>query len=359
MISYKTAAMPLFFYILYFVSILHYPTQCGKRMSMTNLAEFTGYVHAVAAIENETTPHPLQTRISFVLTDFEPNINKQAVPRSEAENIIATAKGMPIKINFNGISEGGHNRAVPVGPIMDARLETIEDREVIMAEAVLWKDEFEEIDDYLKSSTAESKRVGTSWELYYRESEEIDGIEWLRGIVMAGTAIVKDPAYQGRTPILAVAEMDMEEKIRMLEMQNEELRLMLEGLRLDIEKLEMEHEKLGVEYSSVKAERDALVQEKELEKERQEAETRLRGRQEALAEVGIEVAEDDDEMRAFLTGSSDDVFNLFIRTHKNVKPAEASKAAEAEVKVPGTIGNSKPKSEAVIEALSKYFERGK
>jgi hypothetical protein len=325
---------------------------------MTNLANFNGYVYAVANTA-EQNGHPLQTKISFVLTDFQPNINKQAVPKSEADNIIATAIGMPVKINFNGLSEGGHTRAVPVGPITSAKLDTIEDRDVILADAILWKHEYEEIDDYLKSSTAENKRVGTSWELYYKESEDVDGIEWLHGIVMAGTAIVKDPAYGDRTPILAIAEMSMEDKIKLLEMQNEELRLMLEGLRLDIEKLQMEHENLGVEYSTVKAERDALVQEKELEKERQEAETRIRGRQEALAEVGIELAEDDEDLRMFITTASDEVFSLFVRNYKNVKPAEASIKAEAEIKVPSTIGNSKPKPEVVVEALSKYFERGK
>jgi hypothetical protein len=325
---------------------------------MTNLANFNGYVYAVANTV-EQNGHPLQTKISFVLTDFQPNINKQAVPKSEADNIIATAIGMPVKINFNGLSEGGHTRAVPVGPITSAKLDTIEDRDVILADAILWKHEYEEIDDYLKSSTAENKRVGTSWELYYKESEDVDGIEWLHGIVMAGTAIVKDPAYGDRTPILAIAEISMEDKIKLLEMQNEELRLMLEGLRLDIEKLQMEHENLGVEYSTVKAERDALVQEKELEKERQEAETRVRGRQEALAEVGIELAEDDEDLRMFITTASDEVFSLFVRNYKNVKPAEASIKAEAEIKVPSTIGNSKPKPEVVVEALSKYFERGK
>ena len=331
---------------------------------MTKTAEFNGYVYAVANVEQAA--HPLQTRISFVLTDFQPNVNKQAVPRTEAENVIATAKGMPVKINFNGVSEGGHSRAVPVGPIIDARLETIEDRDVILADAILWKNEYEEIDDYLKSSTAENKRVGTSWELYYKESEEIDGVEWLRGIVMAGTAIVKDPAYGDRTPILAIEEENMEEKIKMLEMQNEELRLMIEGLRLDIAALKMERDELEEEYSSVKAERDALVEEIKVEKERQEAEARrrdaearLRGRQEALAEVGVVVAEDDDEMRVFLTSASDDVFNLFVRSYKNVKPAEASAKAEAEVKVPSTIGSSKPKADAIAQALSKYFERGK
>lgn len=331
---------------------------------MTKTAEFNGYVYAVANVEQAA--HPLQTRISFVLTDFQPNVNKQAVPRTEAENVIATAKGMPVKINFNGVSEGGHSRAVPVGPIIDARLETIEDRDVILADAILWKNEYEEIDDYLKSSTAENKRVGTSWELYYKESEEIDGVEWLRGIVMAGTAIVKDPAYGDRTPILAIAEINMEEKIKELELKLEEYELMLNQLKFELEKSMMERNQLMTEYSTVKDERDALAEEMKVEKERQEAEARRRdaearfnGRQEALAEVGVVVAEDDDEMRVFLTTASDDVFNLFLRGYKNVKPAEASVKAEAEVKVPSTIGSSKPKPDAIVEALSKYFERGK
>ena len=331
---------------------------------MTKTAEFNGYVYAVANVEQAA--HPLQTRISFVLTDFQPNVNKQAVPRSEAENVIATAKGMPVKINFNGISEGGHSRAVPVGPITDARLETIEDREVILADAILWRNEYEEIDEYLKSSTAENKRVGTSWELYYKESEDIDGIEWLRGIVMAGTAIVKDPAYGNRTPILAIAETTMEEKLKELELKLEEYELMLNQLKFELEKSVMDNGQLMEEYSAIKTERDALVQEREIEKEQQEAEARRRdaearlyGRQEALVEVGVIVGETDSEMQEFLTTASDEVFSLFVRSYRNIKPAEASAKAEAEIKVPSTIGSSKPKPDAIIEALSKYFERGK
>ncbi len=334
---------------------------------MTNTAEFTGYVYAVADV-SQAEIHPLQTRISFVLTDFQPNVNKQAVPRSEAANIIATAKHMPVKINFNGMSEGGHSRATPIGPILDARLETIEDREVIIADAVLWRNEYDEIDEYLKSSTAENKRVGTSWELYYKRSEEIDGVEWLHDIVMAGTAIVKDPAYGDRTPILAVAE-NMELKIKELELKLEEYELMLNQLKFDLEKSMMENGQLMEEYSAVKSERDALVQEKQLEEERQEAEARkhaaearFNGRKEALSEVGVEVAADDEDLITFIETAADDAFALFIRTHKTVKSSDneaAASKAEAQIKVPSTISSNKPKLDIVAEALSKYFERGK
>lgn len=311
-------------------------------------AEFNGYVYAVAE------KHPLQTRLTFVLTDFSPNKNNQAIPRDEAENVIASAVGMPVKINFNGISEGGHSRATPVGPITDARIQTIEDRDVILAEAILWKSEFEDIDEYLRSSTAENKRIGTSWELYYKESEVIENIEWLKGVIVAGTAIVKDPAYGDRTPILSIAELNLEEKVKLVEIQNEELRLMIEGLRLDIEAMRTEHEALKAEHDKVVAERDALIQEKRDEEERQEAARRYENRKEALSEVGYTVDTEDAEIRQFLSTVDDSVFALFLRVNKAVKPAAV---AETQIRVPGTIGSSTPKHDAVADALSKYFSK--
>lgn len=48
----------------------------------------------------ERYKNPFQTELEFVSTDFEPNKNKQAIPKSEAENIINSARNMPNKVNL-------------------------------------------------------------------------------------------------------------------------------------------------------------------------------------------------------------------------------------------------------------------
>jgi len=160
-----------------------------------------GYIRAVADVS-----HPLQTKLSLILTDFLPNGNKQGIPETEKQNILATAMNQPIKINFDGVDYAGHIGAVPLGPITRVFESTDEGRPVIAAEGVIWADLYEPIADHLK--VAFSEGVGTSWEIYFEDSTvDADGNEWLHGCVFGGTCVVKVPAYgPTRTRILAIAE---------------------------------------------------------------------------------------------------------------------------------------------------------
>jgi hypothetical protein len=161
-----------------------------------------GYIRSVA-----DNSHPLQTKLSLVLTDFDPNDNKQGVPITEKERFIKSAFFMPLKIDFDGEEFFGHDGAIPVGPIIDVREEKDKDgREIIVGDAIVWNEVYPDISTHLKEVFAEG--VGTSWELYYQDSElDTDGVEWLHGVLFAGTAVVKTPAYgPNRTRILAIAE---------------------------------------------------------------------------------------------------------------------------------------------------------
>lgn len=166
-------------------------------------ARMHGFIRAVA-----DQNHPLQTRLSLILTDFEPNRNKQAVPKSEAAAILRTAKSSPLKINFDGVEIYGHKGAKPIGTIESVSEGMDNGREVIFAEAVVWNDINPEVDEHIKVAFAEG--IGTSWEIYYdTEKSTIDenGVEWLGGCVFAGTCIVDTPAYgPNRTRLLAIAE---------------------------------------------------------------------------------------------------------------------------------------------------------
>lgn len=162
-----------------------------------------GFIRAVA-----DQAHPLQTRLSLIITDFEPNRNRQAIPRAEAENILRTAANSPLKINFDGVEIFGHKGARPIGTIINPVMGNDNGREVIIAEARVWNDINPDVDEHIKKAFAEG--IGTSWEIYFDESKSTtddNGVDWLGGCVFAGTCIVDTPAYgPNRTRLLAIAE---------------------------------------------------------------------------------------------------------------------------------------------------------
>lgn len=171
-------------------------------MDQKNSLHFEGTIQSACA----SVKHPLQTNIRFILTDFLPNKNKEAIPYSEAENITTSAIGMPVKIRFDGVGAKGHAGSRPIGPITSAWVED----EKIIAEATIWNREFADVDVFLKEANAEEKSIGTSWEIFYgKDEKDGDGNTWFHDTVFAATTIVEKPAYGStRTRIFAVSEMD-------------------------------------------------------------------------------------------------------------------------------------------------------
>lgn len=166
---------------------------------MEKKAQIHGWIRAIA-----DSTHPLQTRLSLILTDFAPNKNNQGIPESEQDNIIRTAINTPLKINFDGEEYYSHASAIPIGPITHAYPGIYQDRHVIFAEAIIWNDIYPEISSFLKKVFDEG--IHTSWEIYYTDSTVIEGVQWLKNTVFAGTCVVERPAYADRTPILAIAQ---------------------------------------------------------------------------------------------------------------------------------------------------------
>lgn len=281
-------------------------------------ATFTGKVKAVA-----DESHPLQHKLQFVFTDFQPNVNRQAIPVEESDNIIQSAINQPVKINFRGKAKG-HLGAIPIGPIVSAYREG--DR--ILAEAVMWKSEFKDVAEYLTKASAEEGGVNFSWELYYSDSEEKDGISWLHDVTVAATTIVDVPAYQGRTPLLAIAEgKQMEE----LQKQMADLTAELKSLREAQATLEgtiAEKDKTIAELQSALAEANATAEtlksleteveelrtfKADAEKAKAEAEA-IAARKTKLAEAGIEMGDEAFNARkdTFLA-MSDEVFEAYVK----------------------------------------------
>lgn len=239
-------------------------------------------------VKAEDQTHPLQMKLKLVLTPFTANANKTGIPQSEADNFIRTAKNQPFKINFNGMP-GGHDLAYPVGLIQNAVLSELENEPIIAGDVVVWKDEFPDVAQFLEEAILNGN-AHTSWEVYYDSSILDNNIEWLHGVVFAGTCVVNNPAYQGKTPILAVAE-KMDERIKELETlvttltaERDQARAELESRNTTLAELQVQIDTLSTELTALKAaDAERQQQAKEAEKAR---------RTEELQAIGIEHVED-------------------------------------------------------------------
>jgi hypothetical protein len=192
--------------------------------------ELDGMLRATASQTN-----PLTTSVEFVFTDFLPNKNKQGVPREETANLIATGIDMPVKADFRRGKIGDHPFSFPVGHI--THLEARDDQ--IIGRGVIYKDEFPELAGHLEKASASESGVHFSWELYHGgHSVDDAGVTWFKDCVVAATTIVANPAYGGRTPLLAMASEDMTERIKELERQVASLQLTIDGSNHSMDPME-------------------------------------------------------------------------------------------------------------------------
>lgn len=277
------------------------------------LATFEGTLKAFASQTN-----PFQTHLELVLTDFAPNKNKQAVPKSEAESIIATAKNRPFKINFAGSKINGHLGAIPVGSLIDV----YQDGEQIKAKAILWNDEFPEVDEYFRAETAKGNAIKTSWEIYHSGAELNDGVEYLRNCVFGATCAVENPAYGNRTPVLSIAETELQSLVNSL---TENLYTVINALY----ELSENEKRVSVFDGSVEAEISAALDllraylsnkvqtlSEDLEKKEAElaAEKLWNTRSETLTELGIAKVEDRKDL---ILSLSEEAFSMYVTDLKS------------------------------------------
>ena len=118
------------------------------------------------------TLNPTLRWLKFILTDDQPNENKQRIPQDEFDNLIRSGVNMPIKMGL----------------------------------AALWSKERPEDLDIIINEFEAGTPPQISWEVPYTEEvENENGIKDLKGIILRAATLVRSPAYSGRTPILAVA----------------------------------------------------------------------------------------------------------------------------------------------------------
>jgi hypothetical protein len=311
--------------------------------NVTTKTTFGGRVFAVAS--EDVSKHPYQTQLRFVFTDFAPNANKQGVSRDEIPNLVSTAQYMPVKVNFDGELVYGHKGSIPVGPILNMR----EEDGVLVADAVLWRDEFPELAAYLEKASASdgTGSVNFSWELYYKDSTVDDaGNEWLSGTTVAAATIVDNPAYRGRTHLIAIAEESavlarvesVETLIQQILTEFKELRSTSmtdvsntsdEGAQ-DVNVVDTEFTSVPTtEFTALSDELATLRAFKaDVERKASEAET-LKTRRELLDSAGIASADLTDVQTAFILGMSAEQFSTYLETTKDLVKKAGKSSAES------------------------------
>lgn len=174
----------------------------------------------VQLIENEDTTEDIReifaainknenvTWIKFILTDSKPNGNGDIIPKEEFANVIKTGMFMPVKLServANRLNLNRHYKSKPVGVITHL----LDKGDHVEAMAALWAKERPEDIQFLRERFAEGDSVDVSWEVTYdhEEAEETNEGLILRNVRMNAATIVDFPAYEGRTPIVALASL--------------------------------------------------------------------------------------------------------------------------------------------------------
>lgn len=173
----------------------------NKMVSLLSTEQvLSDFGEAVASIVMQ---NPSVVWAKFILTDDLPNGNGMRVPKEEFANIIKSGVHMPVKMVEGSVEN--HEGSKPLGVITHL----IEQENKVVALAALWHKERPSDVDYIKNKVKTQEPVDVSWEIYYsdyRENEETSTMDLL-GTSLSAATIVKNPAYEGRTPFLAVAGM--------------------------------------------------------------------------------------------------------------------------------------------------------
>lgn len=234
--------------------------------------------------------NPTLTWVKFVLTDDQPNGNKQRIPKEEFANLIRTGIHMPIKMAFGEIKQG-HQDAFALGTITHLK----EVGNQIQGLAGLWSRERPEDVDFIRNKFDKAQMGGNgkvvpqlSWETMYTEStwgfEGDEEVENLHGTALRGVTFVGLPAYEGRTPILAVASEDMRKKYEEA-IKDKPLKEKLEILSAMREEAEAEGEQAYID------ELVNLIESIEGEINMEELEKDLKEAREQIAELETKLAE--------------------------------------------------------------------
>lgn len=131
---------------------------------------------------------------------------QQGIEAEDFDEVIKTAIHMPVKMNLLGESVGSHTGSYVIGHIKKmTKQQTSDGTNQLIADAVLYKDEYPEEVQFLKDKYDIGDAPGVSYELAYAGSVVKNGVQWLKDLVTCAATFVRSPAYGKRTALLALA----------------------------------------------------------------------------------------------------------------------------------------------------------
>jgi len=291
----------------------------------------------------------------IIVTDAKANLNKQRIPLEEFANLIRTGLFAPIKMSEVGIPKT-HKDAFgkPIGTIA----QLLEEKEKVIALAALWKKERPDDISMLKDMYAKGNLPNVSWEISYaEEKQEEDGVNVLYGTSLDGLTVVSDPAYAGRTAVIAMAERtetDSEIDGENLEGGNKPEMEELELAKTKISELEAKIAELETAKASAEAELNTLKEYKEA-KEKVEAEaTRFESIKTKFSEAKIEKDETYfAEKKEYLLSLDDKSLDFMLQEMVAFAETLKKKETKSELTIPEIVNKETGKvdTKELVKAL--------
>jgi hypothetical protein len=296
---------------------------------------------------------------SFVFTDDQPNENKERIPQEEFRNIIDTGVHMPIKME-QGNPNGNHPNSKPIGTITNLKQE---DNKVVGI-AALWKEEYPDSVKALEEAYAGGEALKLSWELY-REPTAVDenGIEHFKGTRVKGITFVGNPAYAGRTNLLALAE--KEDKTQEENKLTDTTTVDVAALQAELADVKVQLEAANTALQSKETELETVISPElaSLREFKQAAEAKdakynkMTERRKKLKEAGVDYSEEDFETKKEMLAEMDEaVFEFLVQERVAFSSTDKkTTSASAEITNPAipdlTNANTDSPSELVRKAL--------
>lgn len=283
----------------------------------------------------------------IIVTDDQPNLNKQRIPLDEFENIIRTGINTPIKMTDSEISRS-HKDAM--GKVIGTITQLVQEETRVVAIAAFWKFERPEDVSMLKKMYLDGNPPNVSWEITYRESQvDAENVEELHGVALNGIAIVAKPAYAGRTPFVAMSSVTEEdENVEELELAKQRIT----ELETKVAELEVKAGEADTELTDLRAYKQNIETEKARAEKIQTIKTKFE-------EAGIQKdAEYFDANAEKLLAMSEDAFEFMLQELVAFKPAESAQAEDngKNIRIPNFTKpeNSRPTAKELGAALREF-----
>jgi len=261
-------------------------------------------IAASAAVAN-----PALGWMEFILTDNQPNENKQGIKQEAFAALVTTGILMPLKMAEGEIAPG-HELAFPLGVISTLEImgNTIE------GQAALWKSERPTDYGIIKNMFEEGEALNISWEIAYTQASlDEEGIEWLDDPILLSATLVGIPAYSGRTTVTTVASTEEDETVDYEKLYGE-LKISYDAIKASLEGLSATGEDdITKVIASLIAKNDELKAYKETKEKEETDATILSERLKQLSEAGVSFTDDEITARKNLWLSLDnDTFTVLV-----------------------------------------------